>query len=532
MAEPIRKIIIAGGGTAGWMSAAALTAGLGKTVEILLIESEDIGIIGVGEATIPTMRVFNEHIGVNEAEFIRATEASFKLGIEFRDWGHKGNRYFHPFGDYGAMHEGLSAHQIWRKLRASGDHTPLEAYSLATQMAYAGKFFPPNPDPRSPMHDYSYAFHFDASLYAKFLRGHCEARGVKRRNAKISGVNLRAEDGAVESLTLDDGSVEAGDFFVDCTGFRGLLIEGALKAGYTDWSDYLPVDRAWAVPTSLRSNATQASPRKGSGAPSRLPEEASGMGQSLTPYTRSTAHAAGWQWRIPLQHRTGNGHVYSSRFMDDDTARDILLNNLDAAPLKDPMLIRFVTGHRNTFWDKNCICVGLSSGFLEPLESTSINFIQLGIIRLLELFPSREIDPFLRDEYNARTLDAYEKVRDFIVLHYRINSRDEALWRYCADMPIPDDLAYKMELYRRRGEVILRKYDHFAEPSWISIYNGQGMIPEAYDPLADRVSQAELRALMQKRRDGIQQVVAQLPTHAQFIAQHCPSDNFLKAAHG
>jgi len=504
MAEPIRKIIIAGGGTAGWMSAAALKAGLGNTVEIQLIESEDIATVGVGEATIPTMRVFNEHIGVNEAEFIRATEATFKLGVEFRNWGHKGHRYFHPFGDYGAPHEGLAAHQIWRRLKAAGDDTPLETYSLATQLAYAGKFFPPNPDPRSPMHDYSYAFHFDASLYAKFLRGHCEARGVKRHNAKITGVNLNGTDGHIESLTLDDGSMESADFFVDCTGFRGLLIEGALKAGYTDWSDYLPVDRAWAIPTAKSDD--------------------------LSPYTRSTAHTAGWQWRVPLQHRTGNGHVYSSRFMDDDTARAVLLDNLDAAPLKDPMLIRFVTGHRNIFWEKNCICVGLSSGFLEPLESTSINFIQLGIIRLLELFPSKEIDPFLRREYNIRTLDAYEKVRDFIILHYCTNTRDEALWRYCAEMPIPDDLAYKMELYRRRGEVILRKYDHFAEPSWVSIYNGQGVVPEAYDPLADRVPLDTLQDLMRKRREGIRRVVAQLPDHATFIAQHCPSDNFMKAA--
>ena len=504
MAEPIRKIIIAGGGTAGWMSAAALKAGLGNMVEIQLIESEDIATVGVGEATIPTMRVFNEHIGVNEAEFIRATEATFKLGVEFRNWGHKGHRYFHPFGDYGAPYEGLAAHQIWRRLKAAGDDTPLETYSLATQLAYAGKFFPPNPDPRSPMHDYSYAFHFDASLYAKFLRGHCEARGVKRRNAKITGVNLSGTDGHIESLTLDDGSMESADFFIDCTGFRGLLIEGALKAGYTDWSDYLPVDRAWAIPTAKSDD--------------------------LSPYTRSTAHSAGWQWRVPLQHRTGNGHVYSSRFMDDDAARAVLLDNLDAAPLKDPMLIRFVTGHRNTFWEKNCICVGLSSGFLEPLESTSINFIQLGIIRLLELFPSKEIDPFLRREYNIRTLDAYEKVRDFIILHYCTNTRDEALWRYCAEMPIPDDLAYKMELYRRRGEVILRKYDHFAEPSWVSIYNGQGVVPEAYDPLAERVPLDTLQDLMRKRYEGIRRVVAQLPDHAAFIAQHCPSDNFMKAA--
>jgi tryptophan halogenase len=504
MAEPIRRIIIAGGGTAGWMSAAALCVAVPKSVEILLIESEDIGIIGVGEATIPTIRHFNDRVGIDETAFIRATEASFKLGIEFCDWGHIGNRYFHPFGDYGATFEGLAAHQIWRRLNLAGDDTPLEDLSLATQMAYAGRFFPPNPDPRSPMHDYSYAFHFDASLYAKFLRGHCEARGVGRRNAKINGVNLRASDGHIESLTLDDGSVETADFFVDCTGFRGLLIEGALKAGYTDWSDLLPVDRAWAVPTA--------------------------KGEAFTPYTRSTAHAAGWQWRIPLQHRTGNGHVYSSRFMDDESARNILLDTLDAPVLKDPILIRFTTGHRNRFWDKNCICVGLSSGFLEPLESTSINFIQLGILRLLELFPSREIDPFLRDEYNRRTLDAYETVRNFILLHYRLNTRDEALWRYCATMPIPDDLAYKMELYRRRGEVILRQGDSFAEPSWISIHHGQGVRAEACDPLADRVSIETLRALQNQRRDGIRRVVSQLPTHAEFIARHCASDAPLKVS--
>ena len=504
MAEAIRKIIIAGGGTAGWMSAAALCVALPKTVEILLIESEDIGIIGVGEATIPTMRVFNDHIGVDEAEFIRATEASFKLGIEFVDWGHVGNRYFHAFGDFGARFEGLMPHQIWRKLREAGDTSSLEEQCLATQLAYGGKFFPPNPDPRSPMHDYSYAFHFDAGLYAKFLRGHCEARGVKRRNARISGINLRSDDGFVESLTLDDGSVETADFFVDCTGFRGLLIEGALNSGYTDWSDYLPVDRAWAVPCA--------------------------KAEPLTPYTRSTAHAAGWQWRIPLQHRTGNGHVYSSRFMEDDTARDILLRNLDGEVLKDPMLIRFQTGHRNTFWNKNCICVGLSSGFLEPLESTSINFIQVGIIRLLELFPSRACEPALVKEYNARTLESYERVRDFIILHYRLNTRDEEMWRYTANMAIPDDLANKIELYALRGEVVQRKYDHFAEPSWISIYNGQGLVPQSYDPLADRVPDEELHRLTQQRRDSIRKVVQQLPDHAQFIAQHCASPSFLNAA--
>jgi tryptophan halogenase len=501
MADPIRKIIIAGGGSAGWMSAAALVAGLPKSVEILLIESEEIGIIGVGESTIPTIRYFNQHIGVDEAEFIRNTEATFKLGIQFLDWGHAGNRYFHAFGDFGAMYQGVAAHQIWRKLNAAGDPAPLEAYNLATQMAVANKFFPPNPDPNSPMHDYSYAFQFDASLYARFLRAHCEARGVKRRNAKIQAVNLRAEDGFIESLTLDDGSIETADFFVDCTGFRGLLIEGALKSGFTDWSHWLPVDRAWAMPC-----------------------ESAGP---LTPYTRVTAREAGWQWRIPLQHRTGNGHVFSSRFMDEEAARDVLLDNLDGKPLKDPMLIRFLTGHRNQFWNKNCICVGLSSGFLEPLESTSINFIQIGIIRLLELFPSRACEPALVAEYNMRTLESYERVRDFIILHYHLNRREGALWRYCANMPIPDDLANKMELYRLRGEVVMRKYDHFAEASWISIYHGQGMRPEQYDPLADRIPEAQLKELMQQRRDSINNVLRQVPSQALFIAQHCASESFL-----
>jgi tryptophan halogenase len=505
MSELIRRVIIAGGGTAGWMSATALRAALPKTVEILLIESEDIGTIGVGEATLPTMRLFNDRVGINETAFIQATEATFKLGIEFVDFAHKSNRYFHVFGDFGAPYEGLAAHQIWRKLRAAGDTHPLEAYSLATQMARAGKFFPPNPDPRSPMHDYSYAFQFDASLYAKYLRKLAEGRGVKRRNARITGVNLDSAGGHIASLTLDDGSVEAADFFIDCSGFRALLIGGALKVGYTDWSHYLPVDRAWAAPT----------------------ENPEGP---LTPYVTCTAREAGWQWRIPLQHRTGNGHVFSSRFMDEDKARDILLANLETPLLKDPMLLRFTTGYRNTFWEKNCICVGLSSGFLEPLESTSINFIQSGILRLLELFPSRRPDPFLITEYNRRTLEAYERTRDFIIAHYHLNRRDEGeLWRYCAGMEVPDSLAYKLELYRRRGEIVLEKHDQFLEPSWISILHGQEMIAAAYDPLAERVPDATLRTLMQQRREGIARVVAQLPTHAEFIARHCPSESFMKA---
>jgi tryptophan halogenase len=503
MQNPISRIIIVGGGTAGWMSAAALSVAVPKEVEVLLIESEEIGIIGVGEATVPAIRFFNDHIGLNEAEFVRATEATFKLGIEFRGWGHETNRYFHGFGDFGDDHQAISAYALWRRLRSLGDQTPLEAFSLSAQLALADRFFPPNPDPRSPMHNYNYAFHFDASLYARFLRRHAEARGVKRLNAKISGVNLRSEDGFIESVTLEDGRVEAADFFIDCSGFRGLLIEGALKTGYTDWSHYLPVDRAWAVPCERTD--------------------------PLQPYTVSTAREAGWQWRIPLQHRTGNGHVFSSNFTDEQSALDTLMANLDGAPLKDPMLIRFTTGYRNKFWNKNCICTGLASGFIEPLESTSINFIQNLMVRFLEFYPSRSHSQAIEDEFNRMVLREYERVRDFIILHYRLNTRqDGELWRYCADMPIPDSLQARMDLFAHCGRVITEDRDTFKLPSWTAIFNGQGVVSDIYDPLADRLGEFELRSLMRQRLAEIEKVTQQLPSHAEFIARHCASEAFLK----
>ncbi|UDF03087.1 tryptophan halogenase family protein [Asticcacaulis sp. AND118] len=503
MPEVIRKIIVAGGGTAGWMCAAALRKGLGGTVDILLIESEDIGTVGVGEATIPPIRKFLEHVGIDEGAFIRATEASFKLGIEFKGWGAADSRYFHGFGDFGAVHEAVRPYQLWRRLREAGEEAPLEDWSLPTALARAGKFFPPNPDPRSPMHDYAYAYHFDAGLFARFLRQHCEAQGVRRLNAKIDTVQLRPEDGFIEALQLDTGTTEAADFFIDCTGFRGLLIDGALKAGFDDWTHWLPADRAWAVPTEKNP-------------------------AGITPYTSSMAHAAGWQWRIPLQHRTGNGHVFCSAFMDEETARDVLLQNLDTPPLKDPMLIRFITGRRPEPWKKNCVAVGLSSGFLEPLESTSINLIQSGIAQFLELFPSRQAEEVLRREYNRQMGLSYERVRDFIILHYKLNTRPEPLWRQCAEMSIPDTLAHKIELFAARGDVVKYDWDHFAEPSWIAVLNGQGVVSRFADPLAERLPLEGVRALMRQRRETIAQVARQLPAHADFIAQHCPSPNYLK----
>lgn len=502
MFEPLRKIIIVGGGTAGWMTAAALSVAVPKSCEILLIESEEIGIIGVGEATVPAIRFFNDHIGLDEAEFVRATEATFKLGIEFRGWGHEGNRYFHGFGDFGADHEAINAYHLWRRAREMGDDAPLSAYSLPTQLAAANKFFPPNPDPRSPMHNYNYAFHFDASLYARFLRSHAEARGVKRLNARIASAELRPEDGFIDAVLLEDGRRESADFFIDCSGFRGLLIEGALKTGYTDWSHWLPVDRAWAVPCE--------------------------RAEPLAPYTVSTAREAGWQWRIPLQHRTGNGHVYSSGFSDDQTAQDTLMRNLDGPALKDPMLVRFVTGHRNKFWNKNCICVGLASGFIEPLESTSINFIQNLVVRFLEFYPSRNHSPAIESEFNRLVLMEYERVRDFIIMHYCLNSRDGELWRYCAQMPLPASLETRIALFRHCGRVITYERDSFQTPSWIAIFNGHGVVSETYDHLADRLSADDLRAVLKRRRDEIGSVVAQLPRHSDFIGQHCASPGSVK----
>ena len=501
----IERLIIAGGGTAGWMTAALLRSALPANVEIVLIESEDIAAVGVGEATIPTIRLFNRQIGVNDVAFVQATEATFKLGVEFVGWGHEGNRYFHPFCDYGDSFEGISAHQIWRRLNLAGDDAPLEAYSFGTQMAHDGRFVPTHPDPRSPFHNYSYAFHFDAGLYARFLRRHCEARGVRRLNAKITSVNLRPEDGHIDSLTLDDGRTEAADLFVDCTGFRALLLGEALGVPFVDWSGFLPVDRAWAVPTAKPASA------------------------EMTPYTRTTARDAGWQWRIPLQHRTGNGHVFSSAYIGEQAALDTLMENLDAAPLKDPMLIRFRTGHRRTYWEKNCVAIGLSSGFLEPLESTSINFIQNAAVRLLELFPQKQIDPCLRDEYNRRNQASYDYVRDFIIAHYCLNSRDGDLWRDCARMAIPDDLRWKIELFKRRGEVLVRQFDHFQEASWLSIYHGHGLRAAAYDPLIERIPLQTLRDVMRQRREFIRQTIVKAPRHEDFIRQHCASEAFSAA---
>ena len=494
----IRSILIVGGGTAGWMTAAALARTLQHGCRITLVESEEIGTVGVGEATIPPIHTFNQTLGIDEAEFMKATQGTFKLGIEFVDWGRRDHRYFHPFGPFGKAFDTVDLHQYWLRARAAGDPAPLDDHSMAWAMAQAGRFSPPSRDPRNVMSTFDYAYHFDAGLYARFLRGYSEQRAVTRVEGKIGGVQLNGESGFIEGVTLEDGRALAADLFVDCSGFRGLLIEGALHTGYQDWTHWLPCDRAMAMP--CRNVAP------------------------LTPYTRSTARAAGWQWRIPLQHRTGNGYVYSSGFCSDETAIETLTGNLDGEQLGDTRPLRFVTGRRNSFWNRNVIAIGLSSGFMEPLESTSIHLIQAGISKLLALFPDRDFDPLVSAEYNRIAVNEFERIRDFLILHYKLTTRDDApLWRYCAAMDVPDTVTAKIEHFRRYGRLVQRDADLFGPASWLAVHIGQGNWPERTDPLANYRG-VDGREWLGKLRAAMQAAAASLPTHEQYLAAHCSAN--------
>jgi len=495
----IRGIAILGGGTAGWMAAAILARRLGRAFgDIRVIESPDIGIIGVGEATIPPIRVFNQALGIDEEEFLCRTRGTIKLGIEFKDWARIGRDYFHPFGAHGTSLEQVSLHQDWLKLRRLGEAGSFEEYSLNTVAARLGRVCAGSAGDEDLSSVFAHAFHFDAGLYAQYLRGYALARGVVRMERKVVEVELRSEDGFIRALQLDDGQRIEADLFIDCSGFRGLLIEGALKTGYEDWTGWLPCDRAVAVPC-----------------------ESAGV---LTPFTRSTARSAGWQWRIPLQHRIGNGYVYCSRFISDDEAAATLLANLDGAPRAEPRFLRFTTGRRKKFWNKNCIALGLAAGFLEPLESTSIHLIQSGITQLAAIFPDRSFDPHDTEEYNRLQLDEYDKVRDFVVLHYKATARDDApLWRYCSSMPIPESLMYRIHLFRSSGRVAFQDRELFVEPNWLSVFIGQDILPGRYDPLADVLAIDSVRSQLQRLRALIRQTAEAMPAHADFIAEHCLS---------
>jgi len=491
----LQNIVIVGGGTAGWMTAAALANALQGSCRIALVESEEIGSIGVGEATIPPIKYFNRLLGIDENALLAATQGTFKLGIEFVDWARPQQRYFHPFGQFGAEFDTVPLYHYWLRERERGDDTPLQDYALAWVAARAGKFDLPSADSRQVQSSLDYAYHFDASLYARFLRTYAEQRGVQRSEGKVVDVALRDDDGFIQSVTLDGGAVIEGDLFIDCSGFRGLLIEGALKTGYDDWSRWLPCDRAVAVACTHRSE--------------------------WTPYTRSTAHAAGWQWRIPLQHRMGNGHVYCSQFISDDEAAATLLANLEGEPLGSPRQLRFSTGRRKESWSRNCVAIGLSAGFMEPLESTSIHLIQTAVTRLLALFPDRDFDPFAAREYNRLTQIEYERIRDFLILHYHAVQRDEPLWRQTASMSIPDTLQYKIEQFRRYGRLVAENMELFQNANWLAVLVGQEVWPRRYHPLTDMRSQVDAAARLRGMRQLIAEAAEGMPTHRQYIERHC-----------
>ncbi|WP_028965000.1 tryptophan halogenase family protein [Sphingomonas phyllosphaerae] len=493
---PLRRIAIVGGGTAGWMAAAALARVLGPHgPAITLVESEEIGTVGVGEATIPPIQAFNALLGIDEAEFVRATQGTFKLGIEFVDWLRSGHRYFHPFGVYGIDKGAVPFEAMWQRLRQAGEAQPLEAYSICAAAARAGRFMPPQPG-NTPLAHIGYAFHFDAGLYAQFLRRHAEAAGAMRREGRVVEVIRGDHPDRIAAVVLKDGTQIDADFFVDCSGFRGLLIAETLGATFEDWGQWLPNDRAVAVPT-----ANIAPP---------------------APYTRSTARAAGWQWRIPLQHRVGNGHVYASRHLSEDEATATLLANLDGEPLAAPRQLRFRTGRLDRFWIGNCVALGLASGFMEPLESTSIHLIQAGIARLLEMLPTRAFEPADTRRYNRLMVAEFESIRDFLILHFHATERrDTAYWRDLAAMPIPETLAERLAIHARTGRVYREADELFTKTSWLAVMNGQGLTADGYDPLAAGMALDEVRARLQRIAAVTQAAIGHMPAHADFIARHC-----------
>jgi tryptophan halogenase len=493
----VTEIVIVGGGTAGWMTAAALSKILSRDYTIRLIESEEIGIVGVGEATIPMIKLFNNALDLDENDFVRRTKGSFKLGIEFRDWGRLGDSYIHGFGKIGQDLGTVSFYQYWLKMHQAGKAAPLDEYSITTWACRHDKFMRAVSDrPNSPLADIAYAYHFDAALYARFLREYAQARGVERIEGKVVDVQLRGEDGFVESVQLESGQRVGGQLFVDCSGFRGLLIEQALKTGYIDWTHWLPCDRAMAVPC-----------------------ESAGP---ITPYTRCTARESGWQWRIPLQHRTGNGYVYSSRFISDDEAAAKLLSRLEGKALADPKPLRFVGGKRRKCWNRNVVAIGLASGFMEPLESTSIHLIQSSIARLTAFFPHAGFDQADIDEYNAHADFEVDRIRDFLILHYNATQRDDTpFWDYCRTMEIPDSLKQRLALFRSNGRVFREGNEMFAEPSWVQVMYGQGITPRSYHALVDVYPEAKIAEYLENVRGVIGKCVQAMPTHDAFIARHC-----------
>ncbi len=498
----IRKIVVVGGGTAGWMAAAAFSKILGPAYTIELVESDDIGTVGVGEATVPSMLLFNEALGIDENTFMKETNATFKLGIQFNEWSALGSKYFHPFGSYGIDMNGINFTHFWLRYLKSGGSSDFGLFNPQTLAAREGRFGRTKEiNPNVPA--VNYAFHFDASLYARYLRKLSEKQGVVRTEGRITSVNQNPENGDVTSVCLENGKVISGDLFIDCSGFRGLLIEETLKSGYDDWSHWLPCNRAIAVPCEKIGPAT--------------------------PYTISTACEAGWQWRIPLQHRTGNGYVFCNEYLSEDRAIEKLMSNLDGKALAEPRVIKFVTGHRRSMWNKNVVALGLASGFLEPLESTSIYLVHVGIFRLLKYFPNEGISDYLRKSFNRELLDEYNNIKDFLIAHYKITERnDSPFWNYCRNMDIPESLQFRLDSFAHHNLSLVKDEEMFRDSSWFAVLAGQGLIPKSYHPAVNRMPEQEFQWRMEKVLEGTKGRFSIMPKHEDFIAKSCASPSLIK----
>ena len=498
----INHIVIVGGGTAGWMAAAALSKlRVGRPVAITVVESEQIGTVGVGEATIPPFLDFNKLLDIDEREMLAEVGGSFKLGIQFVNWGKLGDSYIHPFGNYGYQMGGISFHHVWHRYKQAGDKRPIQVFNMETMAAYFGRFARTEDYQRDEdLPPVNYAYHLDAGRYAQYLRKYAETRGVVRKEGKVTDVAVDGESGFVTGITLEDGAVINGDLFIDCSGFRGLLIEQTLKTGYEDWTHYLPCDRAVALPCQRED------------------------GSGPLPYTRATAHKAGWQWQVPLQHRNGNGHVYCSSFMEDQEALDILLGNIAGKPGAEPNYLRFVTGRRKKFWNKNVVALGLSGGFMEPLESTSIHLINTGINKLIAVLSLDGITQTQEDAFNRLTGKEYARIRDFLILHYNATTRDDSeFWNYCRTMAVPDSLTEKVELFRQNGQIFREDDELFTETSWAAVMMGQGIQMGGHNAMADGLKDDAT----QKEMDGIEQsiryVVEHMPAHGEYLQRYCPA---------
>jgi tryptophan halogenase len=488
----VKKVVIAGGGTAGWVAAMTLSKQFGKLLDIKLVESEEIGTIGVGESTVPPIVAFHQLLGIDERDFMRECAATFKVGIWFENWGRIGDQYVHPFGRYGQPTWMAEFYNFWLHARAQGSKVPLAEYCYEYLAAIKGRFAL-RENPRV-----NYAYHFDAALYARYLRKLSEAQGVKRIEGKIKQVRTNAATGFVESLELDKGQVLEGDFFIDCTGFRGLLIEGALQTGYDDWSHWLPCDSAVAFQTIVDDPAQ--------------------------PYTACYAHTAGWRWNIPVQHRVGNGVVFCSKYMSDDEARHRLVTDSGGRPVKEPWLIRIKAGRRKKAWNKNVVAFGLASGFIEPLESTSIHMITTAAVRLGHFFPFGGVKQSMVDRYNELSSYEIERIRDFVCMHYHYTQRDDSpFWRHTSTMDIPDSLRERVDLFRKGGYAYKVDGELFTVDSWVSVMLGQHIEPETYHHLA-RIDDKQLKDYMAKFRASVAQVVNALPAHADFVKQYAPAN--------